>query len=237
MMAAQDQMDGGEAAQRLEDAHRQLLGDNSIQFELPPAGVNSGQPLSPNTGPTAPPPVSHTVPADPSAAPPAPSGISVSSGGGVEGLMQVFLWIAAAVALLIILYWVFAFFRDRGNGEAKPKRQNKPGAEQPAWRPEEAQAARLLDEADVLAGQGRYDEAARLLLHRSIGEIHAHRPELTSRDIAGHPLLPRGPAAAFARIAALVERSLFARRPLGADDWQDCRAAYRDFAFADGWRG
>jgi len=244
MMAAQDQMDGGEAAQRLEDAHRQLLGDNSIQFQLPPAGANSGQPLSPNAGPsTAPPPVSHTVPPDPSVAPPAgaPSDISISSGGGVEGLMQVFLWIAAAVALLIILYWVFAFFRDRqgSSREARPKKQRTHKEE--TWRPEEAQAAQLLDEADVLAGQGRYDEAARLLLHRSIGEIDAHRPDLvrpalTSRDIAGHPLLPRGPAAAFARIAALVERSLFARRPLGADEWQDCRTAYRDFAFADGWR-
>ena len=245
MMAAQDQMDGGEAAQRLEDAHRQLLGDNSIQFQLPPAGSNAGQPLSPDAGPsTAPPPVSHNVPTDPSAPPPAhaPADISISSGGGIEGLMHVFLWIAAAVALLIILYWLFAFFRDRGNGEARPKRQKKPGTELPAWRPEEAQAAQLLDEADILAGQGRYDEAARLLLHRSIGEIDAHRPDLvrpalTSRDIAGHPLLPRGPAAAFARIAALVERSLFARRPLGADDWQDCRNAYREFAFADGWRG
>jgi hypothetical protein len=100
----------------------------------------------------------------------------------------------------------------------------------------------LLDEADLLAGQGRYDEAARLLLHRSIGEIDAHRPDLvrpalTSRDIAGHPLLPAGPAAAFARIAALVERSLFARRPLGPDDWRDCRVAYREFAFAEGWQG
>jgi hypothetical protein len=246
MMAAQDQMDGGEAAQRLEDAHRQLLGDNSIQFELPPAGANSGQALPPNAGPSsAPPPVSHTVPVDPSAAPPAraPSDISISGGsGGIEGLMHVFLWIAAGIALAIILYWIFAFFRDRGGGGERPKRPGKGGTEQPAWRPEEAQAAQLLDEADVLAGQGRYDEAARLLLHRSIGEIDAHRPDLvrpalTSRDIAGHPLLPRGPAAAFARIAALVERSLFARRPLGADDWQDCRAAYRDFAFADGWRG
>lgn len=243
-MAVQDQMDGSEAAQRLEDAHRQLLGDNSIQFELPPAGASSGQTLSPNSGPTAP-PISHTVPVDPSAAPPAPapSDISISGGnGGIEGLMQVFLWIAAAVALAIILYWVFAFFRDRsgGNREAKPRKQRTRKEE--TWRPEEAQAAQLLDEADVLAGEGRYDEAARLLLHRSIGEIDAHRPDLvrpalTSRDIAGHPLLPRGPAAAFARIAALVERSLFARRPLGADDWQDCRTAYREFAFAEGWQG
>lgn len=244
MIAVQEQMDGSEAAQRLEDAHRQLLGDNSIQFELPPAGAASGQTLSPNAGPSAPPPVTHTVPADPSGAPPAsdPHDLSISSGGGIEGLMHIFLWIAAAVALAIILYWIFAFFRDRqgGNREAKPGKQ-RTRTEEP-WRPDVAQAAQLLDEADVLAGEGRFDEAARLLLHRSIGEIDAHRPELvrpalTSRDIAGHPLLPQRPAAAFARIAALVERSLFARRPLGVDDWQECRAAYREFAFAEGWRG
>jgi hypothetical protein len=34
-----------------------------------------------------------------------------------------------------------------------------------------------------------------------------------------------------------VERALFARRPLGADDWRDCRAAYEEFAFAEGWQG
>jgi hypothetical protein len=257
MLAVQDQMDGADAAQRLDDAHRQLLGDTSIQFELPPAGDPTSQPLppqSPNYGPdpsTPPPqaPVSHTVPVDPSAAPPTsgagPPAISANgSGDGIAGLMHVFLWIAAGVALIIILYWIFAFFRDRSGGgrEKKPKKQKGSGAAQDVWLPEEAQAAQLLDEADILAQQGRYDEAARLLLHRSIGEIHAHRPDLvrpalTSRDIAGHPLLPRGPATAFARIAALVERSFFARRPLGADDWQDCRTAYREFAFADGWRG
>jgi hypothetical protein len=247
MMAVQDQVDGDAAARQLDDAHRQLLGDNSIQFELPPAGDPTGQSAPPSYGPdpsTVPPPASHAVPVDPSAAPPAsaPSDISIGGGGGIEGVMQVFLWVAAAIALAIILYWIFAFFRDRGGGEAKQKKQKRGDAEQQGWRPEEEQAVQLLDEADVLAQQGRFDEAARLLLHRSIGDIRAHRPDLvrpalTSRDIAGHPLLPGAPAAAFARIAALVERSLFARRPLGADDWQNCRAAYREFAFAEGWRG
>ena len=247
MMAAQDQLDGDAAARQLEDAHRQLLGDNSIQFELPPAGDPTGQSLSPGYGPdpsTVPPPASHNLPVDPASAPPAPAPSEIpigGGGGGIEGVMQVFLWIAAGIALAILLYWIFAFFRDRGSSE---KKQKTPRArkEREEWRPEEAEAVQLLDEADILAREGRYDEAARLLLHRSIGDIHAHRPDLvrpalTSRDIAGHPLLPRAPAAAFARIAALVERSLFARRPLGADDWQDCRAAYRDFAFADGWQG
>ena len=170
---------------------------------------------------------------------PTPSG----GGGGLDGVMHVFLWIAAGIALAILLYWLFNFFRDRRPGEdGKAIRQRRVKPEAEAWRPEEAAAEQLLDEADVLASQGRYDEAAHLLLYRSIGEIDAHRPDLvrpalTSREIAGHTALPSRPAAAFSRIAALVERSLFARRPLGLDDWQDCRAAYREFAFADGWQG
>ena len=36
----------------------------------------------------------------------------------------------------------------------------------------------------------------------------------------------------------MVERSLFARaRRSAAGDWRDCRAAYEEFAFAEGWRG
>lgn len=239
MLAGQDQGDDA-AARQLDDAHRQLLGDTSIQFDLPPASdpaaTHAPRSYVPDSAP---------IPAQgghPAAAPPPPSEIPLSGGGGggIDGVMQVFLWVAAAIALLIILYWLYAFFRDRAGSEPKQKKQ-RTRKDRDSWRPEEAQAAQLLDEADVLADQGRYDEAARLLLHRSIGEIDAHRPDLvrpalTSRDIAGHPLLPSGPAAAFARIAALVERSLFARRPLGADDWRDCRAAYRDFAFADGWQ-
>lgn len=249
MQAAQDQVDAGEAARQIDDAHRQLLGDSSIQFELPTAPVDpkTGQPLPQHAsgyGPVDPstvPPPSHNVPADPS---PVDPGLHLPHGGGIEGLMQAFLWVAAAIALAILLYWLFAFLRDRGLSERLPraKKLEKGTAEPDLWRPEEGLAAQLLDEADQLANAGRYDEAARLLLHRSIREIDRHRPDLvrpalTSRDIARHPLLPSGPASAFARIAALVERSLFACRPLVLEDWQSCRAAYHDFAFADGWQG
>jgi hypothetical protein len=251
MTAVQSQLDGGEAARQLSDAHRQLLNDNSIQFELPTANIDPSRQAGPSSYPPPsdpsfqPPPAQ--PPLDPSAAPPpAPQPADLplpGGGGGTNDLMQVFLWVAAGIALAILLYWIFSFFRDRGlgsDGRARKERRGKKGKE--TWRPEEEQAVQLLDEADMLADQGRYDEAARLLLHRSIGEIDAHRPDLvrpalTSRDIAGHPLLPAGPAAAFARIAALVERILFARRPLGPDDWRDCRVAYREFAFAEGWQG
>lgn len=252
MTAAQDGLDGGETAGQLNDAHRRLLTDDAIQFELPTAGRNGAvSQAPPSTGPSTdpgqmPPQAGPTVPSDPSAAPPptqpAPD-FSGSGGGGLDGAMQIFLWVAAGLALAIILYWIFSFFRDRRFGrEPKAKYARGTRQDQAGWRPEEGQAAQLLDEAETLANEGRYDEAARLLLHRSIGEINAHRPDLvrpalTSRDIAGHPLLPAGPAASFSRIAALVERSLFARRPLGPVDWEDCRAAYREFAFAGGWQG
>jgi len=110
-----------------------------------------------------------------------------------------------------------------------------------SWRPDEAPARALLAEADVLAGQGRFSEAARLLLFRSLEDIEARRPELvrpalTSRDIAALAEIPERPRGAFTRIAALVERGLFARIDLGESDWGEARAAYEHFAFAGAWR-
>ncbi len=248
MTVAQDGLDGGDTGRQLDDAHRQLLTDNSIQFELPtalyPDGLGPVSQSPPGTGPStdpmrAPPQRGPSVQADPSTAAPE---LSVSGSGGLDGLMQVFLWVAAGIALAILLYWLFTFFRDRGPGGRETRGAHRTQPDREGWRPAESEAVQLLDEADLLANEGRYGEAARLLLHRSIGEIAGHRPDLvrpalTSRDIAGHPLLPSAPAAAFARIAALVERSLFARRPLVSADWEDCRAAYREFAFVEGWRG
>ncbi len=43
-------------------------------------------------------------------------------------------------------------------------------------------------------------------------------------------MLPERARAAFAAIAARVERSLFALRDLDAADWREARAAYSDFA-------
>ncbi len=63
------------------------------------------------------------------------------------------------------------------------------------------------------------------------------RKALTSRDIAALPSIPPSPATAFRAIVAAVERSLFGKRPLDEGDWQNCRAAYERFAFAEGWSG
>ena len=105
------------------------------------------------------------------------------------------------------------------------------------WRPAKQEALALLEEADRLAGEGRYDEATHLLLLRSVGQIAAARPELvepssTARELAGERRLPDDARRAFGRIAEPVERSLFALRALGQADWQQARAAYADFALS-----
>jgi hypothetical protein len=167
--------------------------------------------------------------------PPAPPTDFLSLGP----LLNVVFWLAVAGIVAFLLYLIVPRLM-----EAKWPRRRKDegeGADE-TWRPAAAEARELLSEADALAAAGRFSEAAHLLLFRSIEDIDEKRPELvrpalTSRDIAALDAIPRGPRAAFSRIAMLVERSLFAQRPLAAGDWSDCRAAYQEFAFAEGWRG
>lgn len=98
-----------------------------------------------------------------------------------------------------------------------------------------AAALALLEDADALAAQGRFDEAVHLLLQRSVHHIAAARPDWlspssTAREISLIPGLPAAARQAFALIAREVERSLYALRALAADDWQRAREAYAAFA-------
>ena len=113
-----------------------------------------------------------------------------------------------------------------------------PAAPAPERKPHHEQAVALLEDADRLAAEGRYGEAAHLLLQRSVHHIAESRPEwvhpaTTAREIALLPPLPERARSAFAVIAARVERSLFALRALDLADWQAARAAYADFALAE----
>jgi hypothetical protein len=208
--------DAAGAARDFAEAHNRLLSDRSIQFDLPPAMTGQPQFAPPGAG-----------------APSLPS----PAAGGASPAAQILVWALVALVVLFLLYWIARSLQD---WRRKPKAAA--AASDAGWRPEAAPARRLLGEADALAADGLYGEAARLILHRSIEDIQARRPALvrpalTSRDIAGLPALPGRPRAAFARIAMLVERSLFAQAALAADDWRDCRAAYEEFAFAESWSG
>jgi hypothetical protein len=103
------------------------------------------------------------------------------------------------------------------------------------WRPAEARARTLLEEADRLAAEGRFGEAAHLILFRSIEDIDGRwpnlvRPALTSRDIAAHSGLPERARQTFGEIARVVERSVFGGAELAAADFAFCRGAYEAFA-------
>jgi hypothetical protein len=139
------------------------------------------------------------------------------------------------------LFLAWAIVRRLQDGKWSWRRRPALEAPAEAWRPDEAPARALLREADALAAEGRYGEAAHLLLFRSIEDIDRRRPRLvrpalTSRDIAGAPALPPGPKRSFGDIVMMVERSLFGGRTLEQQDWQACRSAYEDFAFASAWK-
>lgn len=146
----------------------------------------------------------------------------------------VFKWVLLAMgaALVAVLVWrmvaPLAFWRPGSRSGSE---------DEPGWVPESDAALALLDDADGLAAQGRFDEAVHLLLLRSVGQIAAARPDLvepatTARELASLSALPDAARAAFGTIASRVEQSIFALRSLGRDDWQAARAAYADFALA-----
>lgn len=141
----------------------------------------------------------------------------------------VLLVLIGAGALWIAWSLLWPLWRDRRPREA---------AIEAAWTPDRAAAIALLEEADRLAAEGRYGEAAHLLLQRSVHHIATARPEwltpsTTSREIGAIAALPMAAKQAFGVIAREVERSLFALRGLSAEDWSRAREAYARFALAD----
>lgn len=157
--------------------------------------------------------------------------LDLVSGSG--GFWQVVFWMlvaALAIALLILL--------ARRAGLLFQKRSDDEAGYIDDLRPEEQPARALLEQADKLAREGRYAEAVHLLLFRSIEHIEERlpeflRPALTSREISGSRELPETPRLAFAEISRIVERGLFAKRPVGQSGWSDARAAYERFAFGE----
>jgi hypothetical protein len=154
-------------------------------------------------------------------------------------LLQFLFW---GIVIVVVATIVFFIAREllalRWPGIKK--RKKKALAPAPDWRPTPAQARALLEEADRLATEGRYAEAVRLILFRSIEEIQGRRPQLlrpalTSRDIAGLDGLPARARDAFRGIAEMVEHSFFGGRPVDADGFGRCRQAYEAFAFPEAW--
>lgn len=202
-------------------AHRAVRGDSSIQFDLPwfqPDPVN----------------------------PPPRWLIELFQSLGrftewVGGGWYLLMWLAIAAVVIALVLALFPSVREWF--AARLLRREEGAAEPARWAPDAGVARALLDEADRLAAAGRYAEAVRLILHRSIEDIEkwrgdSLRPSLTSRELARFDgatfeSLPDAARSVFRRIVADVERSLFGGNALGEADWTRARADYAGFALAN----
>jgi hypothetical protein len=153
------------------------------------------------------------------------------------------LWVLLAV-LAVTLLWVIVVRVREGQWRLPHRRRATAVLAEPeedSWAPDAAPVRAWLNEADLLAAEGRYAEAVHHLLFRSIEDIARRRPRLvrpalTSRELAAAEAVPAPARDLFARIARLVERSLFGGRPVSLDDWTGARAAYANFALPGTWR-
>lgn len=209
---------GGDRAAMVARAHARLLGDKSLQFDyatIPP-----------------PPPIPQTP------------GWLKWLGELLSGLGPILQWIVyGGVALGVLLLLAFLareLLRQRYPQWFAPKRLKEGPARPAEWKPDLTKAKVLLEDADRLAAEGRYAEAAHLLLFRTVEDIDGRRPNLvkpalTSRDIADISSLPEAARAAFRVIVDVVERSFFGGRDVDAGGFAECRRAYEAFIAAGVW--
>ena len=155
MTVGSQSADAGGAARDFADAHNRLLTDRSIQFDLPPAT------MAPADQPQYARRRRRAVPARPR--------------GGASPAAQILLWGALAILVLFLLYWIAT-----GLQRLAAQARGEAAAAEAGWRPEAAPALILLGEADALAAEGLYGEAARLILHRSIERYPGAPPRLWS---------------------------------------------------------
>ena len=191
------------------DAHRRLLADRQVQFDLPPY------------------------------VPPKPPGWVEPTVRFFEWLSPAFtyiFWGAVALVVALVVYWLA---RNRDAFSWRRRVKNGDAATTDYYVDADVGRA-LLAEAEALAAQGRFAEAARLLLKRSVADIGERvpqflKPSLTARDIASAPALPENARPAFWAIARVVEVSAFGARAVTAEAWEACRAAYLRLFAPDSW--
>lgn len=209
-MQAEAEAGARAGGQSLQDAHARVRADETLQFAFEPERV------------PAPPPWSDWL---------------LRLIEALAPFLQYIFWGALALVIGAI---ALAVIREVVNRRS-PRRIAAAAPAAPVdLTPAPERALALLADADRLASEGRYAEAVHLLLLRSVADIEALRPttvrpSMTSREIAGLPVLPAPARAAFTRVAEVVERSFFGGRPVDADGYGQCRSAYEAFAFPKAW--
>ena len=152
-------------------------------------------------------------------------------------VLKILFWVGVGLVVAGVLFLILR--EVVGVRFARRRRAANPRAAVADWRADTRKARALLENADRLADQGRFDQAVRLILHRSVEDIDDRRPRLvrpalTARELSAAPDVPDVARAAFTKVAAIVEFSAFAGQPVGLEAYQQCRAAYEEFALPGG---
>jgi hypothetical protein len=160
--------------------------------------------------------------------------------GNLGPVLQVIFWIAVALVVAGVLYFLFGeALRVRFGRDGKGKVDN-PDDVLPDLRPDTQEALTLLEEADALARAGKFAEAVHLLLFRSINDIQQRLEggvprSLTAREIGSLRHLPERAKRGLGPIIQIVEHSFFGGRDVDAEGWKTARESYEHFAFGEGW--
>lgn len=157
----------------------------------------------------------------------------------IAPVLHVLFWLAVAAGAAALLWFIVREVIGKVPAyDVRPKGRVQEAAQ--VYRPDEVRSRTHLADADQLAAAGQYDEAVRLLLHRSIEDIeeripNAVRRATTAREVTAMAGLPEGARAWLAPLARAVEFSWFGGRSLGEDSWVKCRQAYTAFAMPETW--
>ena len=188
-------------------AVRDVLADSGIQTEYP------GEEAAPSPEPP------QRDPARSSSAPYAP---------GRSAFLSTVLWVLVGVVGVLLLVWLLREVK----GYSRPVEVDEATAiAVPSALPVEAE----LGDAEVLAGEGRYEEAVHLLLLRALRSIEragSHVSSNTSREVIRAAAIAGESRDAVMGLVGAVELSLFGGRPVDESGYRTSVDHYRRFLAA-----
>lgn len=206
---------GSAAAQDPRDLAQDIVGDGGYQTELPGEGERVGGGFEEAGGGT-------VRPREPRL-----RRLAERDAAGLGLLPWIVLGVAVVIGAFLVVRGSIEAGRDVRIGDAE---HDAPAAGGPVpFDP----GAGPLEDAERLAREGRFGEAVRVLLHRTIDALRgrcgfAPAPWMTSREILRRAPLERGARDGLRALVDAVEHSLFGRREPGRDEYALCAQAYRD---------
>jgi len=233
----------------IESAHA-ILSDGAYQRDLPvwppPNFEASGTSSTVSEPPENPPPPMREVspPASDSASP-AARAEPESDTGGASGGGGTWLWLLAGlIGAALLAYVLLLLYRARRTVETaklpgRRKRKIQKPAQVPALAALQTIEPTILDEADALAGAGRYGEAIHFLLLNGLEDVARRTsrripPALTNRELVLALPLAEALSGALSVLVRLSERSHFGGAALSAADYRLSREKFRLFALESG---